>query len=87
VGYSTEVWWKLPDVLEALIAFSIAVMMEAVSCSVTPLYIYQTTWCNIPEESYLHTRRRVNVTAINFVQNYNRPTFQKYELLPSWRLN
>jgi hypothetical protein len=33
-------------------------MMEAVSSSETLINIYQTTRCNIPEGSHLHTRRR-----------------------------
>jgi hypothetical protein len=33
----------------------IALMMEAVSSSEALVRMYQTTWCNIPEDSHLHT--------------------------------
>jgi hypothetical protein len=35
-------------------------MMEAVSYSETSVSIYETTRCNTPEDSRLHTRRREN---------------------------
>jgi hypothetical protein len=35
-------------------------MMEAVSSSEISVSIYQTTRCNIPDVSHLHTRRREN---------------------------
>jgi hypothetical protein len=35
-----------------------ALMMEAVSTSETSVNIYQTTRCNIQEDSHLHTCRR-----------------------------
>jgi hypothetical protein len=36
-------------------------MTEAASTSETSVNFYQTTWRNIPEDSYLHTRRRENL--------------------------
>jgi hypothetical protein len=30
-------------------------MMEAVSSSETSVNVYQTTWCNIPEDSHIQT--------------------------------
>jgi hypothetical protein len=41
----------------------IALMMEAVSTSETTVNFYQTTRCNIPEDSHLHTRRRENLKS------------------------
>jgi hypothetical protein len=38
-------------------------MMEAVSSSETPVNVYQTTQCNIPADSHLHTRRRENMKS------------------------
>jgi hypothetical protein len=35
--------------------------MEAVSTSETSVIIYESTRCNIPEDSYLHTRRREKI--------------------------
>jgi hypothetical protein len=35
--------------------------MEAASTSKTLVNFYQTTRCNIPEDSHLHTRRRENL--------------------------
>jgi hypothetical protein len=37
------------------------VVMDAVSFSETSVNIYQTTWCNIPEDSHFDTRRRENL--------------------------
>jgi hypothetical protein len=34
----------------------IALMTEAVCTSEIPAIFYQTTWCNIPEDSHLYTR-------------------------------
>jgi hypothetical protein len=42
----------LADVLEVLTA-SITLMAEASSTSETSINFYQTTWCNIPEDSHL----------------------------------
>jgi hypothetical protein len=36
-------------------------MMEAISTSEMSLNLYQPTWCNIPEDSHLHNRRRENL--------------------------
>jgi hypothetical protein len=34
---------------------------EVVSTSETPVNFYQTTWCNNPEDSLLHTPRHENL--------------------------
>jgi hypothetical protein len=39
------------------------VMIEAVSSSETSISIYQTSRCNIPECSYLHTLRREDLKS------------------------
>jgi hypothetical protein len=39
----------------------IDLMIEAVSFSETSVFIYQTTRCNIPQDSHLHTRHRKNL--------------------------
>jgi hypothetical protein len=41
----------------------IALMMKAASTSKTPVSFYQTTWCNIPEDSHLHTRCHENLKS------------------------
>jgi hypothetical protein len=41
------------------VAMSIALMMEAVSTSETCVSFYQTTQCNIPEESTVHCRENL----------------------------
>jgi hypothetical protein len=41
----------------------IALMMKAESTSETSVIIYQTTRCNIPEDSHLHTRRSENLKS------------------------
>jgi hypothetical protein len=41
----------------------IALMMEAVCTSDTPVILYQTTGRNIPEDSPPHTRRRENLKS------------------------
>jgi hypothetical protein len=46
------VWYILTDVSEELIA-----------SSETSVNTYQTTWCNIPEDSHLHTRGRENLKS------------------------
>jgi hypothetical protein len=35
-------------------------MKEAVSTSVASVNFYRPTWCNIPEDSHLHTLHREN---------------------------
>jgi hypothetical protein len=42
---------------------AIALMMEAASTSETLVNFYQTTQCNNPEDSHLHTRRRENLKS------------------------
>jgi hypothetical protein len=37
--------------------------MEAANTSETSVNIYQTTRCNIPEDSHLHSRRRENLKS------------------------
>jgi hypothetical protein len=41
----------------------IALMMEAAGTSETSVNFYQTKQRNIPEDSYLHTRRRENLKS------------------------
>jgi hypothetical protein len=41
----------------------ITLMMEAVSFSETMVIIHQTTWCNIPGDSHLHTHRCKNLKS------------------------
>jgi hypothetical protein len=61
------VWEILTNVSEELTASIIRVMsllmMEAVSSSETSVNIYQTTQCNISEDSHLHTRRCENLKS------------------------
>jgi hypothetical protein len=38
-------------------------MMEAVSTSKTSVNFYESTWRNIPKDSYPHTRRRENMKS------------------------
>jgi hypothetical protein len=38
-------------------------MMEAVRCSETPVNVFQTTQCNISEDSHLLTLCRENITS------------------------
>jgi hypothetical protein len=47
----------LTDILEELTASIIRVVMMVVAASFPEMSvsIYQTTWCNIPEDSSLHT--------------------------------
>jgi hypothetical protein len=49
-------------------------MMEAESTSEMPVNFYQTTRCNMQEDSNLHTRRRENLKS--FIQP------QKIEITP-----
>jgi hypothetical protein len=46
----------------------IVLMMEAASTSETSVNVYQTTRCNIPEDSRLHIRRRENLKSHLIVQ-------------------
>jgi hypothetical protein len=48
------IWQILTDVLDEITASTTALMMETVSSSETLVNFYQTTWCNIPEDSHLH---------------------------------
>jgi hypothetical protein len=41
----------------------IALMMAVASTSETSVNVYQTTWCNNPEDSHLHTRHRENLKS------------------------
>jgi hypothetical protein len=41
----------------------IALIMEAVHTSETSVNFNVTTWCYIPEDSKLHTRRRENLKS------------------------
>jgi hypothetical protein len=40
-----------------------ALMMEAASTPEMLVNFYQTTWCNIPEDSHLHTRHHENLKS------------------------
>jgi hypothetical protein len=52
--YSLVKFTDVSEVLAAPIIRAIILMMEAVSICETWVNFYQTTRCNIPEESYLH---------------------------------
>jgi hypothetical protein len=64
----TTVFWDV-----APCSLAIAMMMEAASPSETSVNFYQTTRSNIPEDSYVHIRRRENLNfhlkAGNFTTN------------------
>jgi hypothetical protein len=38
-------------------------MMEAANTSGMSVNVYQITWCNNPEDSHFHTRRRENLKS------------------------
>jgi hypothetical protein len=61
------VWRNFTDVSEVLTASiiraMIAQMMEAASTSERSVEFYETARRNIPEDSYLHTRRRENLKS------------------------
>jgi hypothetical protein len=60
------VWQKFSEVSDVLPASTIrviALMMEAVSTSITSVNFYETVRRNIPEDSHLHTRRRENLKS------------------------
>jgi hypothetical protein len=44
----------------------ITLIMEAVSSSETAVDIYQTTLCDIPEDTHLHTHRRENPSDLTY---------------------
>jgi hypothetical protein len=46
---------------------AIVLMMKTVNISETSVNIYQTTRHNIPEDSHLHIRRRVNLKSHLFL--------------------
>jgi hypothetical protein len=46
--------------------------MDAVDTSETSANFYQTTHRNIPEDSYLHTRRRENLKSQHYETSYVR---------------
>jgi hypothetical protein len=48
----------------------IALMMEAAGTSETSVNFYQTTRYNNPEDSYLNTRRRENLTSHILMHDY-----------------
>jgi hypothetical protein len=57
---------KCKFLLDCLCTFTVSIitlMMEAVSSSETSVNIYQTTQCNIPEESHLHTNHSENLKS------------------------
>jgi hypothetical protein len=43
----------LKDLTASTIRMMVTLMMEAVSSAETSVCIYQTTWCNIPEDNHL----------------------------------
>jgi hypothetical protein len=43
--------------------WEIVLMMEAATTSETSVNLYQTTQCNIPKDSHLHTRHRKNLKS------------------------
>jgi hypothetical protein len=62
------IWQTFTDVSELLAASIIsamteALMMEAASTTEKPVNFYQTTRCNNPEDSHLHTHRRENTKS------------------------
>jgi hypothetical protein len=63
-----RVVWYFTNVSEVLAASIIKamMMMEALSTSKTLVNFYQTTRCNNPENSHLHTRRRENLKSHSF---------------------
>jgi hypothetical protein len=69
-------WETFTDVSEVPAAFSIGkkivLIMEAVSTSETSVHFYQNTWCNIPEDSHLHTRCRENLKSQVFIFDVKR---------------
>jgi hypothetical protein len=60
------------------------VMMETASSSETSVDIYQTTRRNIPEGSYLHTRRRENLIShpVRLISELS--SFEEKETLRPW---
>jgi hypothetical protein len=65
-------WWKVTDVSVVLTASIImALMVKAVNASETSVTFYQTTCCNIPEESagrheYLYARESETNLLVTF---------------------
>jgi hypothetical protein len=51
------------DLTAIIRALTHLLMMKAVNSSETLVNFYQTTRCNIPEDSHLHTRRRENMKS------------------------
>jgi hypothetical protein len=45
------------------VALGTTLMMEAASTSETLVNFYQTTWCNIPEDSHLHACHHENLKS------------------------
>jgi hypothetical protein len=52
--------------------------MEAVSTSETPLYFYQTTRCNIPEDSHLQKLQKIGLYLSKYKEKWKR-SVKKYE--------
>jgi hypothetical protein len=48
------VWYILTNISEEVLGDTL--MTEAVNTSEKSVYIYQTTWCNIPEDIHLHVK-------------------------------
>jgi hypothetical protein len=58
------------DVSEVRPAYIIALMMEAVSTSETPVYFHETTRRYLPESCHLHTRRHENLKSQGYEYVY-----------------
>jgi hypothetical protein len=54
----------------------ITLIMEAVSTSETLVNIYQTTWCNIPEDSHIHNHCRKNLKSHKITVIFQTPQSQ-----------
>jgi hypothetical protein len=48
----------------------VALMMEAASTPETSVNFYQTIWCNIPEDSHLHTHHHENLNLIEIYLSF-----------------
>jgi hypothetical protein len=59
--------------------WGLTLMMEAVSSSETSASIYKTTWCNVPQDSHLHTYCRENLKS----HRYKRPPHCPFTLCAS----
>jgi hypothetical protein len=51
-----------------ILTSGLALMMEAARTSETSVNFYQTTRCNNPEDSHLHTHRRENLKSYDIIK-------------------